>query len=206
MKKIVFTILTFLLFINIISAKENKLIISNSDNKLYYNSDMDSSKFMNFTNMVPGENLSEKLIIENNSNYTFKLYLKIQNRNNNELIDYLTMNLFLDDKKIYEGDVIGTNLNLNNDVYYLGTFSPGQISYLDANIKFSDKYNNIFNNDSLIVDWSFYAETDDNIVQIVSAPKTGINISRIILLVSIGLCLIGIIIITVLILNKKKDK
>ena len=218
MKKIILLIFAFFISLNLVSAKENKLYISSSDNKLYYDSKLfDINKFMNYLDMIPGDTFNDELIIENNTKYTFKLYLKIKNRNNNDLMDYLSMKLYLDNNLMYDGDVIGTNLNNLDDVYYVGTFKPNQVSKLDAFVNFSIDYSNMDNKDTLIVDWIFYAETDelteknntDNnsvIVEILPAPTTGINIdSNFIGYGILGLCLISSIVIVIL-FGKKDDK
>lgn len=219
MKKIILLIFAFFISLNLVSAKENKLYISSRDNKLYYDSKLfDTNKFMNYLDMIPGDTFNDELIIENNTKYTFKLYLKIKNRNNNDLMDYLSMKLYLDNNLMYDGDVIGTNLNNLDDVYYVGTFKPNQVSKLDAFVNFSIDYSNMDNKDTLIVDWIFYAETDeiiekndtDNkesvIVEILPAPTTGINIdSNFIGYGLLGLCLVSSIVIVIL-FGKKDDK
>lgn len=218
MKKIILLIFAFFISLNLVSAKENKLYISSSDNKLYYDSKLfDINKFMNYLDMIPGDTFNDELIIENNTKYTFKLYLKIKNRNNNDLMDYLSMKLYLDNNLMYDGDVIGTNLNNLDDVYYVGTFKPNQVSKLDAFVNFSIDYSNMDNKDTLIVDWIFYAKTDeiteknntDNnsvIVEILPAPTTGINLdSNFIGYGILGLCLISSIVIVIL-FGKKDDK
>lgn len=212
MKKILLLIVAFFMSFNIVLAKENKLYISSSDNKLYYDSKLfDTNKFMNYLDMIPGDTFNDELIIENNTKYTFKLYLKIKNRNNNDLMDYLTMKLYLDDKLMYDGDVIETKLNNLDDVYYVGTFTPNQVSKLDAFVNFSIDYSNMENKDTLIVDWIFYAETDEikdksDVVEILPAPTTGINLnSNMIGYIILGLCLVGSIVIVIL-FGKKDDK
>ena len=222
MKKILFIFLTFFLSINIVLAKENKLSISSSDNKLYYDSKLlDTNTFMKHLDMIPGSTFTDNLIIENETKFNFNLYLKINNRNNNELLDYMTMKIYLDDKLVYDGDMIGSGLFYENDAlnnsFLVGNFSANQLSNLRVVTNLSTDYSNINNNDSLIIDWKFYAETKDDInkkddieeetiIEIIPAPITGINIDKLpIIIISCGLCLAGCILIIILIKKRNKD-
>lgn len=222
MKKILFIFLTFFLSINIVLAKENKLSISSSDNKLYYDSNLlDTNTFMKHLDMIPGSTFTDNLIIENETKFNFNLYLKINNRNNNELLDYMTMKIYLDDKLVYDGDMIGSGLFYENDAlnnsFLVGNFSANQLSNLRVVTNLSTDYSNINNNDSLIIDWKFYAETKDDInkkddieeetiIEIIPAPITGINIDKLpVIIISSGLCLVSLIAIIILIKKKNKD-
>ena len=212
MKKILLIIIMLFLSITGVSAVDNKLYISSSDNKLYYDSKLfNTNKFMNYLDMIPGDTFNDELVIENHTKYNFKLYLKIKNRNNIDLMDYLTMKLYLDNQLMYDGDVIGTNLNNQDDVYYIGTFTPGQISKLDAYVNFSIDYSNMDNKDTLIVDWLFFAETYDNmeddvIVEILPAPETGLTIDKnIIGYIVFGLCLVIALVIVIIFGKNKGD-
>lgn len=226
MKKFLFIILTLFLSINIVSAKENKLVISSSDNKMYYDSKLfDSNLFMSHLDMIPGSKYNDLLVIENQTSFTFNLYLKIKKINDNELLDYMRMKLFFDDNLIYSGDVLGSNVsdqNSNfNNAFYVGKFTPGQISNLNVLTELLTEYSNTNNNDILKIDWTFYAETYDDIdksdeipadkeneeiIEIVPAPITGIEKNFIPIIISAsGLCLLGTIIIILLIKRKKSD-
>ena len=222
MKKILFIFLTFFLSINIVLAKENKLSISSSDNKLYYDSKLlDTNTFMKHLDMIPGSTFTDNLIIENETKFNFNLYLKINNRNNNELLDYMTMKIYLDEKLVYDGDMIGSGLFYENDAlnnsFLVGNFSANQLSNLRVVTNLSTDYSNINNNDSLIIDWKFYAETKDDInkkddieeetiIEIIPAPITGINIDKLpVIIISSGLCLVSLIAIFILIKKRNKD-
>lgn len=209
MKKIFLIILTFFLSINIVFASDNKLYISSKDNKLYYDSKLfDYNKFMNHLSMEPGDNFKDELVIENNTKYNFKLYMKIKKRNDNDLIDYLTMKLYLDNKLMYDGDIIGTKFNNIDNAYYIGTFKPGQVSKLDAFVNFSIDYSNMDNKESLFVDWIFYAETDEikenTIIEILPSPETGITINNIGYIL-LGICLVASVTIVIIFTKKNKD-
>ncbi len=228
MKKILFIILTLFVSINIVSAADNKLSISSIDNKLYYDSKLfDTNTFMKHLDMVPGNTFVDNLVIENQTNYNFNLYLKIKNRNNNELLDYMSMKIYLDDKLVYDGDMVGTGLFYENDVlnnsFLVGNFSAHQLSNLKVYTNFSTEYSNTNNSDSLIIDWKLYAEMkddgdiiDDNdfnnkddeseVIEIVPAPKTGINLNRLpIIIASSSLCILGIFIIIILKRRNRSD-
>lgn len=224
MKKILLVIIMLFLSISVVKAKDNKLSISSIDNKLYYDSSkFDSEIFMHHLDMIPGNEFSDELVIENETKYTFNLYLKIKKRNNNELLDYLSMKIYLNDLLIYNGDMLGTSnesgsVKLSN-YYLVGTFTPNRVAKIRVETKFSDEYSNMSNEDPLIIDWSFYAETfddlsgkddvidndDSEIIEILPAPVTGMDINTVSVIAGIsGLC-IGIAIIFIILTRKKRN-
>lgn len=222
MKKILLIILIYLFSINIVSAKESKLIISGNDNKMYYDSDFyDTNMFMSHLDIIPGSVFTDILEIENETNFTFNLYLKISYKNYNELLEYLNMKLYLDNKLIYDGDMKGPNVeNSHNDLknaIFIDKLIPHKKYQLKVVTNLSYEYSNILNNDKLISEWNFFAETFDElnnqndsnkekIIQIIPAPKTGIKKNMIPIVVFSGsLCLVGLVIIILLFKKRNKD-
>ena len=66
MKKVLLLILLLITINFSVVAKENKLYFTESDDRLYYESELlDSNVFMNHTDMIPGSSYVDELIIEN---------------------------------------------------------------------------------------------------------------------------------------------
>ena len=78
MKRHILFLLTILLLPQFIRAYENKLYFTNNGNRLYYNSELYNEEiFMKHTDMIPGSSFEDELIIANNTNTDYKLYLKV---------------------------------------------------------------------------------------------------------------------------------
>ena len=70
MKKLFVFIILFIGIVLPVQAKENKLYFTEKGNRLYYESRLiDENIFMKHTNMLPGDNYEEELIIENGNMY-----------------------------------------------------------------------------------------------------------------------------------------
>ena len=208
--KIVVFILLFLIFIVNVDAKENRLYFSESDKKLYYDSALlDKNIFMNHVNMLPGEVYNDKLVIENASDRDYTLYFKIslkeQSEKAIELLNNITMKLYLDDVQIYNGDVTGVNygdsVDLTNAIK-IGFIPKKTVMNLESITKLNEDYEDIENDEYSYVDWNFYAEYDDTVEVLV--PKTDKNQNSIFIILS--LLLIIVTIITIVYFKNKKKK
>lgn len=110
--------------------------------------------FMSFTNMVPGEQYTEKLNIENRSDKSYDLYMQFEPKEQsdiqNELLEKIHMEVFFGEEMIYNGTAAGKayedgNGNLR-DVIRLCRCDPSYASQLtvklslnnDAEIGYSD--------------------------------------------------------------------
>ena len=104
----------FLLFISVfvcfksVDAIDNKLSIYEDDGDIYYESlYIDDDYFIKHLDMVPGKSFSDELKIENKTNGTVTLYMKVVNDDRTlleeELVNNILMEVNLDDVKIYDG-------------------------------------------------------------------------------------------------------
>lgn len=152
----------------------------------------DGNWFMDFTSMVPGVQYEDHLQIENGSKKTYKLYVQAialeQDAENDQLLELISMKVFLDTEELYDGTASGKEYENGNlqDVIYLGTYEPGKQSQIsvqlelnkDVGIECSDKLTKS--------DWKFMVtevkETNETEVkapepavpvQTIHTPKTG---------------------------------
>lgn len=211
MKKLILLIMITVLTVINVNALNNKLYFTEKDDRLYYDSDsFDKSIFMEHYDMVPGKVYVDELTIENKTNTTYNLYLKVVNVEQDELadelIDNIEMQVYLDDALIYDGyarglDYTDLGVDLQNAIL-IGEYAKNKESKLVVHTKLSDEYSNI-NNDSIgKIEWEFYASYEKNTIPIL--PETVDNISKyIILLAGSALMLVFLII---FVLNRKNKK
>lgn len=220
MKKVIFALVLFMISLSVVSAADNKLYLTEKDNKIYYDTNLyDENQFMRHIDMVPGGSYLDELVIENGAPFDLTLYLKIieeqQNEQADELLDNIFMKVYLDNNLIYDGKVKGLDYKLQGvnlqDSILLKKFNTGDKAKIKVELYLSKEYSNKSYNDYSHLKWRFIAQFDkskvkdaDVVVEVVPAPITGINKNYIpIIISSIGLCTLGCIII---ILLKKKKK
>lgn len=163
-----------------VRAAENKLYFTNSGNRLYYNSALyDEDIFMKHTDMVPGGTYEDELIIANNTRTEYKLYLKVENREQSEvamdLLKNIEMTIYLDGKLLYDGyanglDYSDVGINLQ-DAIYIGTYQPDKVNHLVVKTKLNVEYSNTENDEFSYIDWVFVAQYEDEVLPI--NPDTG---------------------------------
>lgn len=189
MKKILLLIGILFISISNVYAKDNRLYFIEDNDKLYYDSkSFDEELFMNHTDMLPGEIYTDELILENSSKKTYTLYFKIKERQQSEeadsFLNYIDMNIYLDNELIYSGNIKGNNyedVNLKNAIKLLD-IKPNQISNMKVETYLDTSYDNYNNTTNSYIDFEFYSQYDKdevivekNEVQLIQ-PKTGDNI------------------------------
>lgn len=198
MKKILLLIGILFISISNVYAKDNRLYFIEDNDKLYYDSkSFDEELFMNHTDMLPGEIYTDELILENSSKKTYTLYFKIKERQQSEeadsFLNYIDMNIYLDNELIYSGNIKGNNyedVNLKNAIKLLD-IKPNQISNMKVETYLDTSYDNYNNTTNSYIDFEFYSQydkeetnintNDDEVivekseVQLIQ-PKTGDNI------------------------------
>lgn len=211
MKKLILLIMITVLTVINVNALNNKLYFTEKDDRLYYDSDsFDKSIFMEHYDMVPGKVYVDELTIENKTNTTYNLYLKVVNVEQDELadelIDNIEMQVYLDDALIYDGyarglDYTDLGVDLQNAIL-IGEYAKNKESKLVVHTKLSEDYSNI-NNDSIgKIEWEFYASYEKNTIPIL--PETVDNISKYIILLA-GSALMFVFLI-IFVLNRKNKK
>lgn len=202
MKKIILIICLMFCIIVPVYAKENKLYFTESDDRIYYDGQLfDEDVFMKHIDMLPGDKYTDELIIENGTKTTYKLYFKVDPKDNGEesleFLENIYMKISLDGETIYEGNTTGINntddsINLQNAIL-LGEFTPSRTSKLVVETKLSEDYDNVDYNDFSYVDWSFYAQYDDEEPhETIVSPDTMKNDFPFTLIISVLVICIGI--------------
>lgn len=208
-----------------IYAKEvnNKLYFTDSEDRLYYDTKLfDDNIFMYHDGMSPGTVYTDHLLIENGSNTDYDLYLKVkeveQDSDANDLLEHISMEIYLEDELVYNGKVKGldyNNVGVNiQEAAYIGKYTSKSEKSLVVKTKLDEDY--LTNNDKEItshIEWEFYASYDDKeddnnqgqivqVLPITGNPDTGDKIS--IYIIS-ALSSILLIIILAIFLRKRKN-
>ena len=200
-------ILLLLLLLMIVPVKANRLYLVTDKSAIKYESgQFDEKIFMKHTDMVPGSKYTDELVIENGTNKAYKLYFKAnkkdQSKEADELLNSILMKITLDGKLIYDGKANGIgNIDLTNSIY-LGEFVPNKSVKMKVETYLSTDYENPKNSDLSHIDWTFYAQLEDEPPQEV-VPITGSSKSNIIVIGSITLLTIAFV---VFIIYKYKNK
>lgn len=197
MKKIVLLIITLFTFMSLqVSAKENRLYFTESDDKLYYENELlNEDVFLKHLDMVPGKVFNDELVIENGTNDAYILYFKVipkeQSSDADLLLDNINIEILLDGKLIYNGPVSGSDLQ---EAIELGKIKAKNSSKMIVKTTLDEDYSNTLFNDLTYVDWAFSAQqsVDDEPVEIIPSPNTMKNSFPYTLVLSVLIVLIGI--------------
>ena len=203
MKKIILFISIVVLTMVTVYAKENKLYFTESDNRIYYDSELlDDNLFLKHIDMVPGKSYVDELTIENGTNTKYTLYFKVipmeQSREADELLENIIMKILLDDKVVYEGKATGLDYNEQGvnlqKAILLGDFTSSKSSKMTVETKLSENYDNTNMRELSYIDWSFYAEYDNSNppIEIIPSPNTMKNSFPFATTISIIIVLIGL--------------
>ena len=234
MKKIIFGLILLFAFAIPVFALDNKLYLTESDNKIYYDTSLfDSTKFMYHIDMVPGGNYTDELVIENAAGFPLTVYLKVKDQEQSaaaeELLDNISMKVYLNDSMIYDGKVKGLDYNLNGinlqDSVLLKKMSNKEQAKISVELSLSEEYSNKEFNDFSYLNWVFIAEFDKqftpdpeptpepepqpetHVVEIVPAPITGLDYNYVpVVIASIGVCTVACILIIFIKKRKNENK
>lgn len=211
MKKIILILALFIVSILSVQAKENKLYFTDYDKHLYYESSLiDEDVFMKHTDMVPGSSFTDELILENGTKTKYTLYFQVkpkkQSNDADEFLENIQMTIKLDDKVIYNGKATGLDYNNDGinlqDAILIGEIKPSKKLKMTVETSLSKDYDNTNYDELSYIDWSFYAQYEDEVSEIVKSPNTMKNSSSYTIVFSIIIILIGI----TLIINAIKKK
>lgn len=197
----------------------NKLYFTNSKDRLYYDTKLfDENIFMYHDGMTPGVTYTDTLLIENGSSTDYDLYLKIKEVDQdiaaNNLLDNISMEIYLDDELVYNGKAKGLDYNdvgVNiQEAAYIGKYKSNSEKNLTVKTKLNEEF--FHNNNEEItshIEWEFYAsyddkEDDNNKNQVIPInPNTSDNIY---LHITIAISSLLLIIILAVFLERKKLK
>lgn len=211
MKKIIFTLITLILSVNVVYAS-NVLSFSENERDLIYETDLlDKTTFINHEGLLPGVEHKDELTIKNNTSNSCNLYLKAteveQSARANNLLNNIMMKVYLNDAVVYDGTARGSEYNGVSllDSVYIGEYNKGDESKLTVYTKLSEAYSDSTNNESKIK-WEFYAQCGEIKDVVIINPDTGDSLFdtlKQVLIYSI-ISIIIISLITYVVVKKKK--
>jgi len=165
-KKILgFTISLLLIFkVNALAVEnipENIKLVGEADGIIFIPGE---EPFLNKLDMLPGDSVKRELVIQNNYDKPYELYLKAERvtpKEQFDLLDKLELKIIYKDKIIYEGPASGED-GLGNNIS-LGSYNPGDESSLVAIVKLDGATTgNEYKNKLVQVDWIFTAVNKEN--------------------------------------------
>ncbi len=213
MKRLLKSLLLVLMLFSftLVNARENKLYFTGSGDRLYYDSSKyDDEYFMKHVDMVPGSSYEDRLTIENDSNYDYKLYMRVKNREQSELaadlLKNIKMEITMNGELLYSGfadglDYSHDNLDLTNTIY-IGEYKSKMNGEIVVNTKLIEKYDVTENDEYSYVDWEFVAEYNDLVIPI--NPDTGSSTNEYIKILLISLTIVFALILFYLFAIKRK--
>ncbi len=213
MKKILSMIIFLSLIIILpVRALDNKLVFTNTGDRLYYKTEIfDENTFIKHLDMVPGKSYKDELGIENDTNYDYKLYMKVklkeQSAKAQELLKNIEMIIYLDGKLLYEGyadgkDYSSTGIDFLKEAIFIGEYKAGSNGQIEVNTKLKDSFTDINNHEQSIIDWEFYAEYNDLIVPI--NPDTGMNTNKYLTIILISLLIVILLMLMYIFIVEKR--
>ncbi len=213
MKKTLYILLTSILMILGIkvNALENKLYFTSTGDRLFYKTQLfDDKVFMKHIDMVPGHEYKDELLIENGTQYTYKLYMKVKEREQSikadELLDNINMKITLDGEVLYDGKAKGgdensTGVNLQEAIY-IGEYKEDSASKIEVITELDKGFSDTTNDELSYIDWEFYAEYNDLIIPI--NPSTGANMDKYLKIILVSLTIVFILILGYIFLIEKR--
>ena len=159
---------------------------------------------MKHLEMIPGSSYNDELKIENGTKNKYTLYLKVETKDQSvlaeELLDNITMKIYLDNEQIYNGNIRGMGYieekNNLHDAVKLKQLDSGDKSLLKVETELSSDYNNKNNSEIGKVEWLFYAQYANNQPQIIdNVAKTDLDSNKTvysIIILILGFLVLGI--------------
>lgn len=213
MKKIISILIAFILcFSTCIPAfaAENSIcsVTYGNASQFIFNPN-DGDLFENFKGVMPGDVLSQKIILSNKlSSKDITLYMRAEvDEKYKDFLDYITIRVELFNNDNKDGKVLAENKasvpGTLEDNTSLGTYSPNESGYLMVTISVDKSMGNEFKKASGIIDWIFSAEEGKEvIVTPPDIPHTGTD-GNWFPFVLLGASVLAIVI---TVLTKKKSK
>ncbi|MEG2868936.1 MAG: LPXTG cell wall anchor domain-containing protein [Terrisporobacter sp.] len=172
-------------------------------------------EFLKIDNMLPGDNYSGYINIDNESNSTFDLYMRIEKDEDNSefnILDKLILKVSNEYEKIYNGSVNQSEILEKN--IYLGALNSGDEEHIKIDLLLDgESTGNEYVNKNGKIKWIFTAidlesnnlneeELGGNRPNLNKLPYTGGDGVYVIIIIAIMTIILGL----VMIIGKKKDK
>lgn len=121
--------------------------------------------FLESVGMIPGDSTSRRIVIKNDSNSPFKVYMRAERVTpieEHDLFNKLELEILYKENLIYEGSASGED-GLEKDIY-LGIYKPGEEANLYAKVYLDGpSTGNEYKNKFAQVNWIFTAVSDEDI-------------------------------------------
>lgn len=204
-------IMIFSLPCSLSAEGENKLYFHEEDEKLYYDAALfDEAIFMYHEKMAPGDSFVDTLKIKNECDVEYDLFFRVvpveQSEEADELLENLTMTIYLDDTVVYEGFASGQDYSNNGvdlrNAMKIGTYAPGVESTLKVHLNFNKEYP-VPEEESIWsrIDWEFWGEAEDLPLTPIEPPPTGDDTS---ILVYVVVFAVAFVLLVALLVSKKR--
>ncbi|WP_195924012.1 hypothetical protein [Sarcina ventriculi] len=138
--------------------------VNNSIIKIHMNNNMNINEekiFLENLDMNPGDEIENTLIIENNYDFAYSLYMsakRITNEEEYDLLKVIDLKVSFGDELIYKGPIINEK---SEEKILLGVFEPNSSKTFKAVATLRDGIGDEYKDKYARVDWLFIAEGDD---------------------------------------------
>lgn len=156
---------------------EKILYLSEGDGELLYTpAEPEENWFMSFLNMIPGETYTDSMVISNQSDSTYNIYMQAiikgeQSEIAEELLEYIQMTVYYNGEILYSGTAKGEDYqNTLFDVIYLGEYLSGEENMIEVILTLDKDTPIEYSNILATTDWQFMVEED---VETINVPQTG---------------------------------
>ena len=174
MKKVLTILFVFLFTINV-SAKDKTFIMEEINHQYYYEEHSTVDSFQQEIKMNDLKTYSNTIQIMNNSDLSQEVFLLFESKGEDgsydDLMDYLHLKIFLNDKEVYNDSAETQNLASKredlHDFISIGKIKGKDLSTLKIEMTVSEEYKEISNNQFAYVTWKFYQkDSDKDLVEI----------------------------------------
>ena len=149
----------------VFAEEKNRVYVYEKDEKIYYDSKQFDDRFMVHENMVPGDSYSDTLVVENGTSYEHDIYFKIEldetnTTNAKDLLDYISMKVYINDKLLYDGKAKGEDYTSNGvdltDAVFIKRFAAHESISMRVETHFDENFEDLENHDVAHTHWHFY--------------------------------------------------
>ncbi|SDP68109.1 hypothetical protein [Clostridium gasigenes] len=152
--------------------------------------------------MLPGDNITRQMVIENDYDYPYEIFLKAERvtpKEEYDLLEKLHLKINYNDKSIYNGIIIDENVLVDN--ISLGVINPGENKILIGEVELEGStIGNEYKNKYGEIKWIFTAVRKETSIKTPYTGDEGILPYVIVAILSLG----GIITITIVGRRKKE--
>ena len=213
MKKILIGLLMFLFVIDV-SAKDKTFIIEEINHQYYYEEHSTVDFFQEEIKMDELKTYSDTIQIMNNSDSSREVFLLFESKGEDgsydDLMDYLHLKIYLNDKEVYNDSAETQNLASKHedlhDFISIGKIKEKDLSTLKIEMNVSEEYKNISDNQFAYVSWSFYQKDKDNDFVEIEELTPALMYNFLDVWVFCGVCVLFAVLLLSLYLYRQKTK